>query len=227
MAAEPISLATRRTAGARSESPPPLPPPRAGEGYTRFVTMMKIVLPLIAAVLVALVAVWPQFREVREGFRIEIASFKSSLGGQQVANARFTGTDARGRPYTVIAKSAAQAEGQPDLIRLEEPKADMTMQGGNWVASSAETGKFRRSDQILDLAGGVNLFHDQGFEMHSPSARLDLKSGTAEGDEKVEGHGPKGTISAEGFRVQDNGARVFFTGPARLVLLPEPHPSVR
>jgi lipopolysaccharide export system protein LptC len=63
--------------------------------------------------------------------------------------------------------------------------------------------------------------------MHSSSARLDLKVGTAEGDEKVEGHGPTGTISAEGFRVLDNGARVFFTGPAKLVLRPEPQAATR
>jgi lipopolysaccharide export system protein LptC len=226
VAAEPVSLATRRTAGARPEPTPP-PPPRAGEGYTRFVTMMKIILPLIAAVLVGLVVVWPQFRDVREGFRIEIARLTHSMGGQEVSNARFTGTDTRGRPYTVIADSAAQADGQADVIQLERPKADITMQGGNWIASSADVGRFRRSDQILDLVGGVALFHDQGFEMHSSSARLDLKGGTAEGDEKVDGHGPTGTISAEGFRVLDNGARVFFTGPARLVLRPEPQAHAR
>ena len=225
MAGEPVSLATRRAAAARVEPPPP--PPRAGEGYSRFVTMMKITLPLIAAVLVGLVVIWPQFRDVREGFRIEIARLTHSLGGQEVSNARFTGTDARGRPYTVIADSAAQIEGEPDLIGLEHPKADVTMQGGAWVASSAETGRFRRSDQILDLVGGVSLFHDQGFEIHSPSARLDLKSGTAEGDEKVDGHGPTGTISAQGFRVLDSGARVFFTGPARLVLRPDSQASAR
>jgi lipopolysaccharide export system protein LptC len=228
VAAEPVSLATRRPrAAARAEAPPP-PPPRAGEGYSRFVTMMKITLPLIAAVLVGLVVVWPQFRDVREGFVIEITKLKNSIGGgQEVANARFTGTDQRGRPYTVIADSAAQVDGHPDLIGLEHPKADVTMQGGAWVASSAESGRFRRDDQILDLVGGVNLFHDQGFEMHSPSARLDLKRGTAEGDEKVDGHGPTGTISAEGFRVLDNGARVFFTGPARLVLRPDPQAATR
>lgn len=223
MAAEPVSLARRRTAAARAaRAEPASPPPRAGEGYSRFVTMMKITLPLIAAVLVGLVVVWPQFRDVREGFRIEIARLTHSLGTQEVSNARFTGTDARGRPYTVIADSAAQVEGQPDLIGLAHPKADVTMQGGAWVASSADAGRFNRIDQLLDLTGGVSLFHDQGFEIHSPSARLDLKSGTAEGNEKVDGHGPTGTISAEGFRVLDNGARVFFTGPARLVMSPDP-----
>jgi lipopolysaccharide export system protein LptC len=219
VALAPVPIATRPGAGARPE--PPSPPPRAGDRYSRFVVMMKITLPLIAAVLVGLVVVWPQFRDVREGFRIEIARLALSLGGQQVSNARFTGSDARGRPFTIIADSAVQAEGQPDQIRLEHPKADITMQNGAWIASSADTGRFFRTAQVLELSGGVSLFHDQGFEMHSASAQLDLKRGTAEGDERVDGHGPTGTISAAGFRVLDNGARVFFTGPAKLVLRPD------
>jgi lipopolysaccharide export system protein LptC len=220
VALEPVPVATRRAAGARIAAPP-AEPPRAGGGYSRFVTLMKVTLPLIAAVLVGLVVVWPQFRDVREGFRIEIARLTSTLGGQELSNARFTGTDAKGRPFTVLAESAAQVDGQKDVVKLERPKADITLQNGAWIASSADTGRYLRDEQQLDLAGGVNLFHDQGFEMHSPTARLDLRRGTAEGDEHVDGHGPTGTISATGFRVLDNGARVFFTGPAKLVLRPE------
>ena len=217
MALEPIPVATHRIVGTRARMPSP---PRLGSGYSRFVVMMKITLPLIAAVLVSLVVIWPQMRDVREGFRIEVTRLAHSIGGQEIANARYTGTDARGRPFTVIADSAAQVEGKPDQIRLQHPKADITLQNGTWVASSAETGVFQRNEQILDLAGDVNIYQDQGFEIHSPTARVDLKGGTAEGHDHVQGHGPTATISATGFRVLDNGARVFFTGPAKLILRP-------
>jgi lipopolysaccharide export system protein LptC len=218
MALEPAPIAARRSAGARPAAPPPQ---RAGMGYSRFVMLMKITLPLIAAVLVALIVVWPQFRQVREGFRIEIARLNHTLGGQVVSNARFTGADVRGRPFSVTADSANQQDGQPNTVLLEHPKADITMQNGAWVASSAPSGKFLRNEQLLELTGGVNIYHDNGFEMHSPTASLDLKRGTAEGKEPVQGQGPTGDITASGFRVLDNGARVFFTGPAKMTLRPE------
>jgi lipopolysaccharide export system protein LptC len=201
--------------------------PRAGSGYTRFVMLMKVVLPLVAAVLVALVAVWPQFREIREGFRIELSKINLPTGGQRVTNARYAGTDARGRPFTVTAESAAQEEGQPDIIKLDKPKADITLQNNVWVAATAVDGSFYRNEQILQLSGGVNIFHDAGFEMQSENATIDLKSGVAEGKEKVEGQGPTGTLTAAGFRVMDSGARVLFSGPAKMVLRPDDEPKPR
>ena len=65
------------------------------------------------------------------------------------------------------------------------------------------------------------MFHDGGFELHSPSALIDLKAGRATGDERVEGHGPSGAIDADGFRVLDGGARILFGGHARLTLRPD------
>jgi len=220
MALEPAPVAVRpRAARARPAAPPP--PPRAGMGYSRFVVLMKVTLPLIAAALVALIVVWPQFRQVREGFRIEIARLNHTLGGQAVSNARFTGTDSRGRPFTVTADAANQEERDSNAVKLDNPKADVTMRNGAWVASTAPTGRFLRNEQLLELTGGVSIYHDDGFEMHSPSAKLDLKLGTSEGKEPVDGQGPTGSISAAGFRVLDNGARVFFTGPAKMTLRPE------
>jgi lipopolysaccharide export system protein LptC len=182
--------------------------------------LMKVVLPLVAAALVALVAVWPQFGELREGFRIELAKLNLPTAGQRVTNARYSGADSRGRPFTVIAEAAVQEEGQPGLIKLERPKADITLQGDVWVAASAVDGSFNRHEQVLELGGGVSIFHDGGFEMHSPTATIDLRQGIAEGHDRVEGHGPTGTLTATGFRVLDSGARVLFTGPAKMVVRP-------
>jgi lipopolysaccharide export system protein LptC len=183
--------------------------------------MMKITLPLIAAVLIVLVVVWPQFKDVREGFRIEIARLKLQTGGQRVSNARYTGTDVRGRPFTVTAEAALQDEGESTLVKLEHPKADITLATGTWVAASAPEGVYGRNDNILRLAGGVNVYHDAGFEIHSPTAMVDMKRGIAEGNDRVEGQGPSGTIVAAGFRVLEAGGRVLFTGPAKLVLRPD------
>jgi lipopolysaccharide export system protein LptC len=180
--------------------------------------LMKVILPLVAAVLVALVAVWPQFRDLREGFRIEIAKLNLPTGGQRVTNARYSGTDARGRPFTVTAEAALQDESQAGVLKLERPKADITLQSNVWIAATANDGTFNRNEQVLQLGGGASVFHDGGFEIHSPSATIDLKRGVAEGHEHVEGQGPSGTLTATGFRVLDSGARVLFSGPAKIVL---------
>ncbi len=77
-----------------------------------------------------------------------------------------------------------------------------------------------KDNEVLHLDGEVDLFHDTGFEMHTPSATVDLKNGTAAGDQPVRGHGPTGALNAAGFRILDGGKRILFTGKARLVLSP-------
>lgn len=202
----------------------PRPQRRAGARYTRFVAMMKLVLPVIAAVVIALVVAWPQLKSKPEGFRLGLSNITvHEKGGQQVVNARFTGNDKEERPFTVTADSAFQIEEKGNAFALEFPKADIAMSDGSWMALTAEAGRYDKKAQTLRLAGGVNLFHDAGYEFHTPSALIDLGKGSAFGEQPVTGQGPLGTLDASGFRVLDRGKRLIFTGKARLVF----HPAAR
>jgi lipopolysaccharide export system protein LptC len=107
------------------------------------------------------------------------------------------------------------------MIDLAFPKADITLRSGVWLALSAETGLFNRKQQVLNLRGGVTLFHDMGYELRTPSADIFMKRGIASGDQPVTGQGPIGTIRSAGFRILDGGKRVLFTGKSRLVLYPK------
>ncbi|MDE0812147.1 MAG: LPS export ABC transporter periplasmic protein LptC, partial [Alphaproteobacteria bacterium] len=69
----------------------------------------------------------------------------------------------------------------------------------------------------VDLSGGVTLFYDRGYQFTSESARVDLRSGTAEGRQPVIGHGEGGSVEGEGFELFDRGARIIFTGRSKAV----------
>jgi len=195
---------------------------RAGGRYTRFVALMRIVLPVVAAVLVLLVVIWPQLNEDTHRFRLmEQSGISLKDGGdQQAVNARFTGTDAQNRPFTLTADSAVESQTTPDAVTLAFPKADITTKTGAWIALSAANGLYHRNDKILDLYGDVTMFHDSGFELRTASARIDFNQSDATGDQPVEGHGPMGTVKAKGFRVIDGGKQMWFTGQSKLVFWP-------
>lgn len=196
-------------------------PRRIGGRHTRFVAMMKLVLPVIAAILIALVVAWPQLQDKKEGFRLGLSNITvHEKGGQQVVNARFTGNDRDKRPFTVTADSAFQTEDKGDTFALEFPKADIAMSDGSWMALTAESGTYDKREQTLNLSGGVNLFHDEGYEFHTPTALINLRDGSAYGEQPVAGQGPLGTLQAAGFRVLDRGKRLIFSGKAKLVLHP-------
>ncbi len=82
----------------------------------------------------------------------------------------------------------------------------------------AGSGHYDREGDRLDLAGGVNVFHDRGFEMSTDVARVDLETGIATSDTETHGQGPAGYLTASGFRLESDGDRVMLTGPAQLHL---------
>jgi lipopolysaccharide export system protein LptC len=195
---------------------------RPGQGYTRFVTVMKIALPMLAAGLVVLLAVWSQFNLQETRFSLGITEVApEQIESLNMVNARFDGIDEKNRPYSVTAELVTQDGEDADTIELTAPKADITLESGAWIALTANSGAFSRKDEILDLAGDVSLFHDRGFEMHTESAQVNLAEGVASGETPVFGQGPAGELEAEGFRISDDGQRILFGGHARLLILPE------
>jgi lipopolysaccharide export system protein LptC len=195
-----------------------------GAGYSRFVALMKFVLPAVAAGLLLLVIAWPRLQPGVERLRLGIPKVDvSDASDFRMLNAHYSGIDRQNRPFTITAETARQMSGKDDLVALEAPKGDMTLQSGSWLAVTADTGTYQSHAQKLDLFGHVDLFHDRGYEFRTDSAYVDMAAGTAEGDKPVEGQGVFGTITAQGFRLIDRGATIVFTGKSHLVL--EPHPG--
>lgn len=208
---------------------PGVPLPHYKSGYSRFVRLAKYVLPLVAGTVMLLVVVWPELKSKPEKFSLGLSDVKvETAGGQRVINARFTGVDSENRPFSITAESVIQAAGNDKGVHLSQPKADVTLAGDSWVAIAAPKGLFRRDREVLNLSGGVDVFHDDGYEFRTAEARLDFGKSSATGDKPIRGQGPFGTIEAEGFEIAGSGDSILFTGRSRLILYPDaPKPGPR
>ena len=141
-------------------------------------------------------------------------------GKQELINPRFTGIDKQNQPYTVTAETAFPRQNQPKLISLSLPQADITTKSGAWITLSANKGVFNRLNEVLQLSGSVNLFHDTGHNIKTPKAKIFLKEGIAVSDDNVEGQGPVGIIQSKGFLISKTSHTLIFTGRSKLVLYP-------
>ncbi|HYB10044.1 MAG TPA: LPS export ABC transporter periplasmic protein LptC [Alphaproteobacteria bacterium] len=193
----------------------------AGSNYSSFVGAMKMVLPAVGLALVIMVIVWPEFRKHEHEIVVGVANItQDDVEKQRLTNPRYQGTDKQGEPYTVTAQSSTKKNPNSDVWDLEQPQADITLSRGAWVTLRSDFGAYREADQQLDLIGNVNLYRDDGYAFRTLSAHIDFVKNTAEGDDPVEGQGPSGEVTAEGFRIYDKGDRVIFTGKAHLNLRP-------
>ncbi|HLJ20299.1 MAG TPA: LPS export ABC transporter periplasmic protein LptC [Stellaceae bacterium] len=186
--------------------------------YSRFVAWMKLALPSAALALVLLVAVWPRIQSAVEKISKLPRLDLSQARDLRMVNLHYAGVDKHDRPFTVTADAARQRPEVDDLVELEGPKADMTTQNNTWLALTAYSGVYRPQAQLLDLFGNVDVFQDKGNEFVTDSAHIDMAKGNAQGDDSVEGHGPFGTIKSEGFRIENQGDVIVFTGKTHLLL---------
>lgn len=194
---------------------------RSGFARSRLVSTLKYVLPGLAFAMLVLVAVWPRFAPQEDSFRIDLAAVGPTGGAKpQVLNPRLQGIDSEQRPFHITADlgSRSKADGGGEVYDLTNPKADIVLKDGSWIALNADDGVYESESNILYLTGNVNLFHDEGYEFQTSAARINLENSTASGDEPIDGQGPFGILNAEGFQVLDSGERIVFTGPARMTV---------
>jgi len=192
---------------------------RPGGGYSRFVTWMKVLLPFFALGLVALIVIWPRLKS-DDTFRIGFSFVRlTDTAEPGVDNARYVGTDENRQPYSVTA-DLARIEADANMVSMEMPKADLTLEDGTWLVMTADNGRFYQGEDALELEGGVNLFHDTGYEISTDQLVMDLKKNIAESHTPVSGHGPFGEIKSQGLRLLDRGRVIHFTGQARVLLYP-------
>ncbi len=180
---------------------------------------MKVMLPSLAVVLLGLVVAWPRLSNDEDRFKVGFASISpQSVESLQMINARYYGIDSRNRPFTVTADLATEQAPTSGMIELDRPKADFTTQGGAGVYVEAIRGHYNQKSQMLDLEGEVSLFHDEGYELHTEKARINLATSVAEGSDPVTGNGPQGRIDGRGFRIVDQGKQIMVLGRSGLNL---------
>jgi lipopolysaccharide export system protein LptC len=190
--------------------------------HSRLVQRTKWTLPAIAVALLLLIAAWPQLQAAFEHVRLGLPHIDINEARRlRMVAPRYSGIDRQNRPFTLTAEAANQARpNSDDLVSLDGPRADMTTTSGNWIELSGAAGTYQPQPQLLDLFGNVELYQDRGNEFHTDTARIDILNGTAEGHDPIDGHGPFGNVTAEGFNMYNRGDVIVFTGKTNLNLLP-------
>lgn len=185
--------------------------------YSRFVNVAKIVLPSLAAILLALVAAWPRLTADGEGFTVGFADLSAdAVDSLTMINARYFGIDQQNRPFKVTADSATEEGVRNGIVVLSEPKADFTTRSGANVYVEAREGFYHQTSQLLELLGEVSLYHADGYELHTEEAEIDLATSSARGAKAVDGNGPQGRLNGQGFVITEGGQQVVVTGRSSL-----------
>jgi lipopolysaccharide export system protein LptC len=194
--------------------------PARRPGRVRAIRALKVSLTALAAILIALLALWPQLRTSTDRLRIAFADLDVTGDDLSMINARYVGTDSNNRPYSITADAARQRVPGKGRLQLESPQADIHLQDGSWVMVTADKGEYNPDDRMLNVVGAVRLFHDSGYEFLSREANIDLERNAVWGSHHITGQGPFGEMEGEGFRFNKDGMTMMLIGRSRLKIYP-------
>lgn len=197
---------------------------RAGDAlrYSRFVAVMRRLLPIGAVALVASVIAYSLLPRHQDRY---VAMQQSGNVARDLTMTKmsFTGTDEKGNPYKVTAAEVIQSPDWKNDHRAElrDIDADMQFEGQSWISASAKRGFFNADAGTLRLEGGISVFTDNGYELHTQTADANVKTNVLEGDDKIRGHGPLGQFSADSFHFDRIKKELKLSGHVHMRLYPQ------
>ena len=188
-----------------------------GTGYTLFVRITKIILPVAALVIVGIVMTRLS-SPVLQPADIAPTADETKPGQIEVIKAQYEGVDDQGRSYTLIADRASRDANDDNRVLLDGPKADLMLEDGSWLALQAKAGTFGVDKAFLTLNDSVSVIHDSGYEIDFTSLDVDMKKKTAHSSAAMRIQGPQAQLTATGVNIEDNGNTIVFGGPVRILL---------
>jgi lipopolysaccharide export system protein LptC len=136
-----------------------------------------------------------------------------------ILNPKLMSMDKKNQPFTVIAEKATQSN-KDKTVLLEKVSGEIVMTNSRWVYVSSDNGKLE-NEKLLDLFGTVHLYTNDGYEVNTAEAHVDINSGTVHGDKEVEVTGFRGKIRGNGFDITEQGNLIKFAGPVNVTLYPK------
>jgi len=187
--------------------------------YTQFVGVMKRALPAAAFAVIA--AVLAFFFVARQPSKVSMTYEKLGSIENDLAmiKPRLTGADGNGNPFTITADAAVQDAKNPKRARLRKIEADLTLDNNGWINANAAGGVVDMKAGSLELNGGIDVFSDSGYMLHSKSASLDLNKWIVHGREPVSGQGPMGTMRADRFQYDRDSHQLSLDGNVHMTLI--------
>jgi lipopolysaccharide export system protein LptC len=187
--------------------------------YTRFVSWMRRGLSLGAfAVIFAVLAFFFVQRQPRQ-LAVSYEKMGHVENDLAMMKPRLTGSDDKGNPFVITADAAIQDPRNTKRASLRNIEADVAMNGGSWVNARAKTGHVDMGAGKLELTGGIDLYSDNGYELHTERAFIDLGRSIAMGDRPVTGRGPLGAIRADTFQADRQTNQLLLTGNVRMTII--------
>lgn len=186
--------------------------------YSRFVNVMKRALPIAAGAIIAIVIIFALLPRQSDKVSFAYESMGRIDNDLAMLKPRLTGSDQKGNPFVITADAAIQQGANTRRVLLKKVEADLTLDKNRWMNAEATQGLVDMEKGALTLTGGISIYSDDGYELHTAAANVDLKKGIFKGPGEVTGQGPMGTLRADTFELDRLTKQIVLHGHVHMTI---------
>ncbi len=209
----PASSAALRSAGPTLTARQRLALP--GSRHDRLMRVLKWLLPLLAALLLATIIIWP-LASVRE-FSFLLSKDRVAMATERlrVDRAVYRGETRNGDAFRIDAASAVQESSAVPVVELKQLQAQLDGRDGLTMVT-APSGRYFMSDEKLRVDGPIKLTSRTGYKVDSGSVDVDMNKRTLASDQPVKGSIRVGDFRADRLMVDVDARVLVLEGRAHL-----------
>jgi lipopolysaccharide export system protein LptC len=186
--------------------------------YSKFVARMKRISSIGAFAIIALVLAFFFIQRQPRQLSMTYETLGKVDNDLAMLKPRLTGVDQKGNPFVITADRAVQDAHNAKKASLKNLEADLALNKDNWLNARAKSGLVDMTIGKLELDGGIDVFTDSGYTLHTASASMDLKQSVIHGHHTVTGQGPDGTFRADEFHADRNTGMLLLSGHVQMTL---------
>jgi lipopolysaccharide export system protein LptC len=186
---------------------------RVARKHSRRVRVMRVVLPVVVAIVLLSIFLWSWLRPLRilaAATPVNMSDLVVSGSKIKMEEPRLAGFTRDGRPYQLTAKAAEQDLKNPDLVSLRDINAKLEMSGTGHTEITAKDGLYDNKKETLTLGRDIVLTSDSGYKVWLDNAVVDVKTSHVVSDSKVRVKMLQGVLNANRLEVSESGDLLTF-----------------
>jgi lipopolysaccharide export system protein LptC len=185
-----------------------------GGRHDRLIRAMRVVLPSIIGLLVAILAFSPFTGQQELSFVLDKDEVNLSRERLRVVEALYRGEDSKGRPFSLRAGSAVQKTSAQPIFDMTSLSGRISLQDGP-ASIIAQRGSYDLGKETMRVTGPLAV-ESPGYDMVVSNVELSLKDRTMQSFGPVSGRTKVGTFHAGRLRADLDTRIIRLDGGVRL-----------
>ena len=197
------------------------------DGWSRFVALAKVLLPLLALMLLSVLFLFARRPDPEPD--LPYAEAEALAAEPRIVGPSYAGTARNGAVISLRAEEIAPIAGRDGAFRATALRGEVAMPDGRQVELQSGGAEFDEAARAARLSGLSRVVTSDGYEIEARAVEADLDAGVITVPGPLEARAPFGELTAGGLRLEDaqSGAGLVFTGGVRLLYDPGAHDRSR